>query len=300
MSEDSRKEPELLLSFFTRNNPEGDQCITHGHGPTIRSYAPEFIGVKNYDTVIETRKVPFVTHSFDIVSLLSPSDAGKKWLGACEKYLGGFRKPMPEQIPFAVEVLQMKKEMFYYQDLNRGPGYSPDYADILQIPNVPEGMIFGKFMPEQEEEPWKPVMPADKIGMACNGGVIFPDNRRGGYTIQPSTCSICLSCPATKSLLGDMRKGSLKDNHHDYEFPRTHFLEWIFARHCVPEPNPMPGIRIELSPENPNNTTFKREARWIEERQGRDLREGRQLGTSFFENTRHWPGRPTVDDMCAW
>ena len=43
MSEDSRKEPELLLSFFTRNNPEGDQCITHGHGPTIRSYAPELI-----------------------------------------------------------------------------------------------------------------------------------------------------------------------------------------------------------------------------------------------------------------
>lgn len=282
-------ELDILLSFFTRDNPTGDRWITQGFGPTKRTYAPEKIPMKNYDNLLETRVVPFEESTLDLVSLLSQSPGGEKWLDACRKYTEALNKTMPVQMPFIIKPRKMDKPMHYVQDLNHGPEHSPDYCDILTINSIPAGMIAGTFAPEFRVVPWEES--PSKIGMACNGGVIFSDNRRGKYTIQEGYGGICLTVPAIFSLLGEMPKGSLLGSEwvlHD--FPRTHFLEWVFARHCYPEPAPQPAIRIELNPSDPNNTTLRREARWIVDRKMRDERDKELYQGRPFH--RYWHPRP--------
>lgn len=262
---------ELLFSFFTRDNPTGDSWISKGFGPTKRSFAPEFIGVKNYDSVLDTRKIPLNDGIVDFANLLK----GSQWIEACKKYFDGIGREMFCELPVGIKPRDMPQPMLYVQDLNYGPGHSPDYEDLFSLKGIPKEMVFGTFAPLNRCVPWE--QNSKDISMGCNGGVLFKDNRRGSYCINQNSSSIFLLVPAVNSLLGDMSEGYFNSGGDigltsgSYDFPRTHFLEWVFTRHCPDsEPNPLPGIRIELNPAESRNSTFEREAKWIKNLQSKD------------------------------
>ena len=215
--------------------------------------------------------------------LLSSSDEGREWVDHCNDYLKSLGKEVPNEFNFLITPLEFSKKWYVEERgvLFNTPVYEKN--DLWKLKNLPNGMISGKFIPELFGVPWIP-LDDEKIGMMARGGVIYPDNERGTYTMQDSTCSIYLSIPVNHSLMGDMPPNSLSKDGRNYHlsngsFPRTHFIEYTFAKHCPGEEKTLsPGIRVELNPHSGKKTTFEREKDWSNERK----RDRKQKSARFF------------------
>lgn len=262
----------LLFSFLTRDNPNGDSFVYQGFGPMRRQInrldpkrcngtwnyvlpqddcrAFEVAPFPNPDTLVAKLTLPFKDVRTDLVELLSRSKEGTAWLEACKTYLDGWKRPMPSKMPFDIKSLKMKKPLFYVEEKGYYSFGQPN-EDMIELNEIPKGLVWGLFKPEFFAVPYS--VNDGKIGMLCNGGTVSNSGERGGYTIQGSTGLIYLSLPVNGQLLGTGESAAKP-------FMKTHFVEWVFARHCPNiESNPCPTIRVELEPSRSEDSTLFRE-----------------------------------------
>ena len=278
----------FLMSFFIRDNLNGDPSIYEGFGPLRRRVHPTFkkdadgkwnfaspgdgrssVMMPNPDTLIETLEKPVEGAEYDLVRDLTDRKNGWVWLDHCEEFLKGWRKRMPKELLFKIKLSKMPP-LFYVH--GRGADLSLGTSPILSLKTLPKKMLHGTFHPERFDPPSAP-SGNGRINMHCIGGFLTPDNVRWNYNSQRSANRMYFSGrPIRHQLVGELRRDHLAYNSgrapnyyfkgHEDEFPRTHFVEYIFGRKDMAEKNPSPAIRIEINPDFYTPTTLEREGMW--------------------------------------
>lgn len=288
------EQKELLISLFTRYNPNADTWVYQGFGPMRRTVKYnnakdnkgkwnfvslsershiDHMRMPNPDTLLETLILPLEDTSLDLVEKAKKTEKGLEWISACEEYLEDWEQTMPNEISFEVKLFSNWPSCGLYYVEKKGAYFgicSKD--DIWKMDSLHHDMVYGTFRPTQRTKPWIK-KGGGQIGMMCNGGVITSKNQRWGYILQPTQEEIYLTSPFSHQLIGDMQKRPKNANSvsSGSNFPRTHFIEYVFSTYCQDEEkNPCPGIRIELKPDDMSNTTLAREQEWSKRQKDED------------------------------
>jgi hypothetical protein len=272
---------QILFSLFTRDNPNGDSVIYEGCGPmkrTVERNAPKLpnghwntiVGSRakdlplmpNPDEIIETFTLPAENNEFNLFDIAKTRPLGNKWLEACERYLTAWKGKLPSEFPFKMELSKMPV-LYYVEEI----GYfrtSYERDKCFGFAELPEKMLFGIFRPLAFDRPW--THDPNKIGMHLNGGAISPNNQKWGYRAQTSKSDSGFFLPFSHQLFGDLSIKDLTETKfclYDGDFPRTHFVEYVFSKHCPGEEKALcPGIRIEIMPKSLEDMTLAREKKW--------------------------------------